>query len=67
MKRELAPPSQLAMARAEAVRFSRRYGVWFVVLTTAGGYESRAHAPGEGAGQLVHTFINGKRQEEEWR
>lgn len=62
MEREI---EQVAMARAEAIRFSRQYGVWFVVLTTAGDYESRAHAPGEGGGKLVHTFINGKRYQEE--
>ena len=49
-------------ARAEARRLSVRYGVWYVVRTASGEYQSYAFVPDrlDNAPELVATYINGK-------
>ena len=54
-------------ARAEARKLSVRYGVWYVVRSQSGEYYAMAFAPDrmDGAPELVATYINGERSEEE--
>ena len=49
-------------ARAEAVRLSRRYGVWYLVRMPNGQVQARAFAPVEGGPELLAAYVNGKRR-----